>query len=140
MEETKKVPHAIMHGSPEVLALNTLTVRSKSAKRVLDIGTFTGASALAAALGFSDPDSKVITCDVNSNHLELAKRHWRIAGVEDKIQFELGPATETLERLIDQGQAGTYDFAFIDADKVSYDDYYEKCLTLLKSGGVLGHR
>ena len=128
-----------MLGAPEVLALNHAIIKSKSAKKVLDIGTFTGASALAAALAFDKDhaDSKVITCDVTDANIALARKHWAMAGVEDRIQFELGPAAQTLQALIDNGESGTFDFAFIDADKPAYQDYYEKCLLLLGKGGMI---
>jgi len=139
LEETLNVPRYQMLGAPEVLAMNMTLIKTRRAKKVLDIGTFTGASALASALAFGKdiPDGQVITCDVEDTHLELAKKHWKMAGVEDRIQFKLGPASETLQSLIDDGQAGTFDFVFIDADKTGYDQYYEQCLILLGPGGVV---
>lgn len=131
---------ARMIGAPECLALNAGIIRSKHAKKILDIGVFTGASALASALAFSDksdPDCQVIACDVTNKYEEFARRFWKKAGVEDKIQLIVAPATETLESLIKDNQAGTFDFAFIDADKSNYDNYYEKCLVLMKQGGVI---
>jgi len=139
-EETMKVHMSIMLGAPEVLALNKSLIKIRGAKKVLDIGMFTGASALASALALNKDcaDSKVITCDVSDTHLELARTHWKLAGVEDKIQFELGPAGDTLQKLIDNGESGTFDFAFIDADKTGYDQYYELILQLLAPGGAIG--
>jgi len=138
-EATMHVRMSRMLGAPECLALNKTLIKAKAAKKVIDIGTFTGASALAAALAFEkdDPDCKVITCDVDDSHLELARKHWKLAEVDDKIQFELGPAADTLQKLIDAGESETFDFVFIDADKTGYDVYYEKCLILLKKGGVI---
>jgi len=138
-EETMKVPRSLMLGAPECLAMNKTLIKAKAAKKVIDIGTFTGASALAAALAFEkdDSDCKVITCDVVDTHIELARKHWKMAGVEDKIQFQLGPASKTLQELIDNGESGTFDFVFIDADKTGYDVYYELCLQLLRKGGVI---
>jgi len=127
-------------GAPECLAVNTGIIRSKNAKKILDIGVFTGASALNSALAFSDksdPNCQVIACEVTNKYEEITRRHWKKAGVDDKIQLIIAPAAETLERLIKDNQAGTFDFAFIDANKTSYDTYYEKCLILLKQGGVM---
>jgi len=136
--ETLKVPRYKMLGAPEVLLMNQTFIKAKNARKVLDIGMFTGASALAAGLAFGDKaNSKVVTCDVSDTHLELAEKHWKMAGVDHLIEFKMGPATDTLQSLIDGGEAGTFDFAFVDADKDNYDAYYEKGLVLLKKGGVI---
>lgn len=139
LEETLKVPRSVMLGAPEVLAMNMTIIKTRRAKKVIDIGTFTGASALAAAMAFGKDisDGQVITCDIDDMHLELAKKHWKMAGVENNIHFKLGPASQTLQSLIDDGQSGTFDFVFIDADKTGYDRYYEQCLNLLGPGGVI---
>ena len=97
---------------------------------------FTGASSLAAAYSMED-DGRVIACDINNDYIETARTFWRQAGVEDKIDVRINPAAQTLQSLIDNGEAGSFDFAFIDADKESYDTYYEKCLVLLRPGGVI---
>merc|ERR1712241_261593 len=136
MQETMKLERSRMLGAPEVLALNSLLVQSLGAKKVLDVGVFTGASALAAALALPK-DGSVVACDVSDTHSELARRHWAEAGVADIIKLKIAPATETLGNLVAEGQGNTFDFAFIDADKEGYDDYYEKCLVLLRKGGVM---
>ena len=135
-EETMKVPRFQMLGAPECLLMNQTLIMTRNGKKVLDVGMFTGASALASALAVG-PEGKVHTFDVSDTHLELAKKHWKMAEVEDRIHFKLGPASDGLQSLIDDGQSGTFDFVFIDADKPGYDDYYEKCLVLLKKGGVI---
>merc|ERR1711874_257997 len=136
MQETMKLERSRMLGAPEVLALNTLLVQSLGAKKVLDVGVFTGASSLAAALALPK-DGCVVACDVSDTHSELARRHWAEAGVADIIKLEIAPATETLSSLITAGQENTFDFAFIDADKGGYDDYYEMCLKLIRKGGII---
>jgi len=143
-EETlrRKVKNMKFLGALEVLAMNKSIIRMKSAKKVLDVGMFTGASALAAGLAMLwDKDStnhKIVTMDLYDTHIELARSHWKMAGVEDKIVFEHGKAGDTLQKLIDNGESETYDFAFMDGDKATLDDYYEKCLKLLKPGGAIG--
>merc|ERR1711973_649444 len=135
-QETLKLSNGRMLGAPEVLALNTLLVQSLAAKKVLDIGVFTGASSLAAALALPK-DGEVIACDVSDTHSELAKRHWAEAGVADIIKLVVAPATETLDKLIESGQENSFDFAFIDADKEGYDTYFELCLKLIRKGGII---
>merc|ERR1711992_118275 len=135
-QETMKLERGRMLGAPEVLALNSLLVQSLGAKKVLDVGVFTGASALAAALALPK-DGSVVACDVSDTHSEMARRHWAEAGVADIIKLEIAPATETLGKLITAGQENTFDFAFIDADKGGYDDYYELCLKLIRKGGII---
>merc|ERR1712066_174906 len=114
-QETLKLSNGRMLGAPEVLALNTLLVQSLAAKKVLDIGVFTGASSLAAALALPK-DGEVIACDVSDTHSELAKRHWAEAGVADIIKLVVAPATETLDKLIESGQENSFDFALVNAD------------------------
>lgn len=131
---------ARMIGAPECLSLNAAMIRSKNAKKILDIGVFTGASALASALAFSDksdPECQVIACDVTDKYEEFARRFWKKAGVDHLITFRIAPASKTLDDLISEKKNGTFDFAFIDADKSNYDTYYEKCLVLMKKGGVI---
>ena len=100
------------------------------------MGVFTGASSLAAALAVPK-DGKVIACDINEEYTRDAQKRWAEAGVENVVDLRIAPAQETLQGLIDNGEAGTYDFAFIDADKEGYDSYYELCLKLLRTGGGL---
>ncbi|PSQ78549.1 MAG: methyltransferase, partial [Bacteroidetes bacterium QH_7_62_13] len=101
-----------------------------------EIGVFTGYSALAAA-DVLPPNGEIVACDVSEQYTEVARRYWRRAGVADKIDLRIAPAAETLDALLDEGQAGTFDFSFIDADKESYDTYYERSLRLLRPGGVI---
>ena len=101
---------------------------------MIDVGVFTGASSLAAALAVPK-DGKVIACDVNEEYTKEAQKRWAEADVQDIVDLRIAPATETLQSLIDAGEAGSYDFAFIDADKLGYDSYYELCLQLLRPGG-----
>merc|ERR1712029_102533 len=138
-EATLKVPRSRMLGAPECLLMNQTLIRAKAATKVLDVGMFTGASALAAALALDKDkaDSRVVTCDVSDTHLELARQHWEMAGVDQIVDFRLGRAADTLQSLIDNGEAGTFDFVFVDADKANYDAYYEKGLVLLRRGGVM---
>ena len=105
-------------------------------QKVIDVGVFTGASSLAAALAVPK-DGKVIACDINEEYTRDAQKRWAEAGVENVVDLRIAPAQETLQGLIDNGEAGTYDFAFIDADKEGYDAYYELCLQLLRTGGGL---
>merc|ERR1712038_1418459 len=136
MQETMKLERSRMLGAPEVLALNSLLVQSLGAKKVLDIGVFTGASSLAAALALPK-DGMVVACDVSDTHSQLARRHWTEAGVSDLIKLEVAPATQTLGNLVAAGQENTFDFAFIDADEEGYDDYFELCLKLVRKGGII---
>ena len=117
-----------MMGAPEVVSTNALLIRSLRAKKVLDVGVFTGASALAAALALPE-DGKVVACDVSDEWADLARGYWREAGVEDKVELVVAPAADTLAGLLERtGEEGTYDFAFVDADHTGYNTYYELCL------------
>ncbi len=138
-EETAVLPHAGMQIGPEQGQFMALLVELMGARRTLEIGTFTGYSALAVALALP-ADGRVVACDVSEEYTDVARRYWTEAGVADKIELHLAPALETLDRLLAPGpgggQAGCFDFAFIDADKVNYDDYYERVLLLLRPGGL----
>jgi len=135
-EETLKHPRSRMMGAPEVVQLNTNIMQAIGAKKVLDVGVFTGVSSLAAALALP-PDGKVYALDINDDFVNVGKPFWEEAGVSNKIQLHLAPATETLQKFIDNGESGTFDFAFIDADKPNYLNYHELCLKLLRPGGVI---
>ena len=113
-----------------------LLLQLMGAKKVLEIGTFMGYSALCMALALP-PDGTVTACDVSEDYAAIARRYWQAAGVADKITLRLAPALDTLDALLATGQAGTFDFAFIDADKVNYRHYYEKSLALLRPGGLI---
>jgi caffeoyl-CoA O-methyltransferase len=125
-----------MQITPEQGQFMGLLSRMLNARKALEIGVFTGYSSIAVALALPD-DGKLIACDVSETYTAVARRYWREAGVEHKIDLRLAPALDTLDRLIAKGESGTFDFAFIDADKKNYENYYERCLTLLRKGGVI---
>jgi len=133
--ETAKLPAAGMQISPEQGQFMAFLVEAIGARRTLEIGTFTGYSALCVALALP-ADGKVIACDVSEEYTAVARRYWSRAGVADKIDLRLAPALDTLGRLLAEGAAGSIDFAFIDADKREYDGYYEAVLRLLRPGGL----
>ncbi|NOX43764.1 MAG: SAM-dependent methyltransferase [Gammaproteobacteria bacterium] len=105
-------------------------------KRTIEVGVSTGYSSLVTAMALPD-DGCIIACDVNRDYTSIAERYWKEAGVNHKIDLRIGPAVETLKQLIEEGHTNTFDFAFIDADKTNYDNYYEYCLQLLRKGGVI---
>ena len=137
--ETAGMPGAGMQIGPEQGQFMALLVEAIGARRTLEIGTFTGYSALVVALALP-PEGRVVACDVSEEFTAVARRYWAEAGVAGKIDLHLAPALETLDRLLGPGpgggQAGSFDFAFIDADKANYDAYYERVLTLLRPGGL----
>jgi predicted O-methyltransferase YrrM len=135
-EETATHPQARMQLAPEQAQLLQLLVRAMGARRTLEIGVFTGYSALAVALALP-ADGRIVACDVSEEYTAMARRYWQEAGVEVKIDLRIAPATETLDALIASGEAGRFDFAFIDADKERYIDYYERALTLVRAGGLI---
>jgi len=135
-EETAQVPMAGMQIAPDQGQFMALLARLVGARRCLEIGTFTGYSALVVALALP-ADGRVITCDVDAKMTAIGKRYWAEAGVAGKIELCLAPALETLDRLVAEGAAASFDFAFIDADKTNYDAYYERALTLLRQGGLI---
>ncbi len=135
-EQTHKMSMAQMQISPEQGQFMRLLVQLIGAKKTLEIGVFTGYSTLSVALALPE-NGKVIACDINVEWTKIAQRYWEMAGVAKKIELKLAPALETLQLLIDKGEVGTFDFAFIDADKVSYPAYYEKSLELLRPGGLI---
>ncbi len=134
--QTAELPAAQMQIAPEEGALLAILVRLLPARRILEIGTFTGYSSTAMAL--AQPDGGRITCcDVSREWTDIARRAWADAGVDDRVDLRLGPAVATLDELLGAGGAGSYDLAFIDADKASYDVYYERSLQLVRSGGLI---
>jgi predicted O-methyltransferase YrrM len=135
-EETAKLSMARMQISPEQGQFMALLVQLMGAKKTLEIGVFTGYSALAVALALPD-DGKVIACDISEEYTAIAKGFWARAGVSEKIDLRIAPALETLETLITEGEAGSFDLAFIDADKRNYENYYERALILLRPGGLI---
>ena len=135
-EETSALPQAGMQIAPEQGQFMALLVELIGARRTLEVGTFTGYSALVVALALP-AEGRVIACDVSPEFTAIARRYWAEAGVADKIELRLAPAVETLDGLLAEGQAGSFDFAFIDADKETYDTYYERALELLRPGGLI---
>lgn len=135
-EETAPLPRAGMQLSPEQGQFIALLVQLLGATRTLEVGVFTGYSSLVTALALP-PEGRITACDVSEEWTTIARRYWREAGVAEKIDLRLSPALETLDRLLADGQAGTYDFAFIDADKGNYVAYYERVLQLLRRGGLV---
>ena len=135
-EETARLPMAGMQISPEQGQFMALLVRLIGARRCLEVGTFTGYSALAVALALP-ADGRVVCCDVSEEYTAVARRAWASAGVVGKIDLHLAPARVTLDKLRAEGRNGSFDFAFIDADKENYDHYYEAALELVRIGGVI---
>ncbi len=135
-EETLKLKEAQMQISPEQGAFLSILTKIISAKKTLDIGVFTGYSSLVVARELPD-DGSVVACDTSIEWTSIAKKYWKLAGVHNKVELYLSPAKVTLEKLIKDGQESTYDFSFIDADKINYQSYYENSLKLLKPGGII---
>ena len=135
-EATRRHPHASMQISPEQGQFMSLLVRLIGARRTIEVGVFTGYSALTIALALPD-DGYVLACDISDEYTRVGRPFWERAGVAHKIDLQLAPAVQTLDARLAAGEAGSYDFAFIDADKSSYDAYYERCLQLVRSGGLI---
>lgn len=135
-EDTAGLERADMQISPEQGQLMALLVRLMGARRVLEVGTFTGYSALVVALALPE-DGRVVACDVSEEWTAVARRYWAEAGVEDRIDLRLAPALDTLSGLLEAGEEGTFDFAFLDADKENLDAYYEAALRLVRTGGLV---
>lgn len=135
-EETRTHPSAGMQIAPEQGALLAILAELVGARRCLEIGTFTGYSSLAVALTLP-PDGLLLCCDISEEYTATARRYWEEAGVADRVELRLGPAVETLDALLAAGAAGTFDMAFIDADKPGYPDYWERCLQLVRQGGLI---
>jgi len=134
--ETRKMSSSGMMSRPESDAFLQLLIRLIGAKRVIEVGTFTGSGSLAMALALP-ADGKVIACDVSADWTAIGRKHWDKAGIAHKIDLRIGPAAETLDGLLKDGQADSFDMAFIDANKPGYDTYYEACLKLVRKGGLL---
>jgi predicted O-methyltransferase YrrM len=135
-DETHALPQSGMQIAPEQGALLSMLVELTGARRCIEVGTFTGYSSTAVALALPD-DGHLTCCDVSTEWTNVARRYWAQAGVADKIELRIAPAVETLDALLAEGQAGTHDFAFIDADKTGYAAYYERLLALLRPGGLI---
>lgn len=136
-EETSRMEHGRMQITPEQGQFMRLLVRLTGTRKALEIGTFTGYSSTLVALGLPE-DGRLICCDRSEEWTSMARAAWREAGVESRIDLHIGPALETLDRLIAGGESGTFDFAFIDADKPNYSNYLDRAHTLLRTGGVAG--
>jgi len=135
-DETAGMKSGGMQIGPDQAALFAVLVRAIGARRALEIGTFTGYSALAVANALP-PDGKLVCCDVSDEWTQVARRYWREAGVAGKIDLKLAPAGDTLAALARDPGPDSFDFAFVDADKTGYDDYYERCLTLVRPNGLI---
>jgi caffeoyl-CoA O-methyltransferase len=133
---TAEMPNANMQVAPEEGAFLAMLVRLLPARRILEVGTFTGYSSTAMALA-QPPDGRIVCCDVSQEWTDVARRAWADAGVADRMTLHLAPAVETLDALLAAGEAGSYDLAFIDADKPGYDAYYERALQLVRAGGLI---
>ncbi|EKD73406.1 MAG: hypothetical protein ACD_45C00325G0005 [uncultured bacterium] len=135
-EQTHKMSMGNMQISPEQGQFMQLLIELIQAKKTLEIGVFTGYSTLSVALALPS-EGRIIACDINKEWTQIAKRFWEMAGVAHKIDLRLAPALDTLQSLLAQGEANTFDFAFIDADKANYLNYYEKTLQLMRVGGLI---
>lgn len=135
-EQTAAMPQANMQISADQGQLLQLLLRLMGARRCLEIGVFTGYSSMLAAWALPD-DGQIIACDISAEWTDIARDYWQRAGVAEKIDLRLQPAAQTLRQLLADGAAASFDFAFVDADKVSYDEYYELCLQLVRPGGLI---
>jgi predicted O-methyltransferase YrrM len=135
-EETAALPQSSMQIAPEEGAFLALVVRILNARKVLEVGTFTGYSSTAMALALP-ADGRIICCDLSKEWTDVARRAWADAGVAERIDLRLGPALDTLEGLLAAGETGSFDLAFIDADKANYGGYYEAAVRLVRQGGVI---
>ena len=135
-EETSKLPQAQMQIPPEEGCFLNFLVRATRARKTLEVGVFTGYSSLWTALALP-PDGELVACDISEEWTSIARRYWNEAGVSRKIRLRLGPASETLCALLNESLADTFDFAFIDADKSNYEEYYEKVYKLVRPGGLI---
>ncbi len=135
-EETAKLESAKMQISPEQGQLMSWLVQLIQARKALEVGTYTGYSALVTALAMPE-DGKLVACDISQEWTDIAKSYWRKAGVAHKVDLRIAPALETLDKLLQQGEAQSFDFAFIDADKENYPLYYERVFQLIRVGGLI---
>ena len=135
-EVTARLPESNMQISPDQGQFMGLLVKLMDATRIIEVGVFTGYSSLCMARAMPD-DGTLVACDISVDYTDVARRYWARAGVADRIDLRIGPALETLDGLIREGRVGEFDLAFIDADKENYPGYYERCLSLLRSGGLI---
>ena len=135
-EETASHPQAMMQIAPDQGQFMALLIQLMGARRTLEVGVFTGYSSLAVALALPS-GGRIVACDINEEFTSVARRYWKEAGVDHMIDLRLRPALETLREMLTQGQHGQFDFAFIDADKTNYENYYECALELIRPGGLI---
>ena len=135
-EETAKLPSANMQIAPEQGQFMALLVQLIGAINTIEVGVYTGYSALAVAMALPD-NGQIVACDISEEYTSVARRYWMQAGISGKVDLCLAPATETLSRLIEGGKSSTFDFAFIDADKENYARYFELCFELIRPGGLI---
>lgn len=135
-QETAKLPGNVMQISPDQGQFMALLVQLIGAKKTIEVGVYTGYSSLAVALALP-PDGKIIACDIDEKSAAIARKYWQAAGVSNKIDLRLAPALDTLDKLIEEGQTNSFDFAFIDADKRNYSNYYKRCLQLIRPYGAI---
>jgi len=135
-EETSRLEAADMQIGWDQARCMTFLLRCLGARNTIEVGVFTGYSTLITALALPDT-GRIVACDINREWTEIALKYWREAGVDDKIDLRIGPAADTLDEILADGNGESCDFAFIDADKTGYDGYYERCLALLRPGGVI---
>lgn len=134
--ETAQNPMHNMQIAPEQGRFMALLVELTGARKILEIGTFTGYSALSMALSMP-AEGRIICCDINREWTDIARHYWQMAGVANRIELRLAPALETLDALLLAHAANTFDLAFIDADKINYSHYFERCLKLVRKGGLI---
>lgn len=137
-EETVGMPGAGMQIGRDQGALFQLLVHALGVKRYLEVGVYTGYSSLSVGLALP-PDGQITACDISPDYTAVARRYWTEAGIDGRVDLRLGPAAETLKGLIAAGRSGTYDLAFVDADKTGYAGYHEQVLTLLRPGGLVAY-
>ena len=135
-DHTYDMEERAMQIAPEQGQFMQMLIKLIGAKNTIEVGVFTGYSSLAIALALPE-DGRIVACDVNPQYTSVAEKFWVSAGVREKIDLRIGPARDTLSELISDGLTGTFDFAFIDADKINYDHYYELCLQLIRPGGLI---
>ena len=134
---TAELPDSNMQIAPEQGQFMALLARLTGVRRAIEVGVYTGYSALCVA-AVLPPDGRLVGCDLSAEYTDIAREYWRRAGVAERIDLRLAPAAETLSALLDDEDAGgSFDFAFIDADKTGYAGYYEQCLRLLRPGGLI---
>ena len=135
-EATEAEELSVMRSAPEQGQFMAMLIRLTGARRVIEVGTYTGYATLWMALALPE-DGQIITCDISERWSFVARRFWEQAGVQDKVSLYLRPALQTLDELLECDEAASFDFAFIDADKENYELYYERCLQLIRAGGVI---